>query len=381
MQPSGGDLLYAEAILKANLDHADVLLPIVSSPVDGGVFEMRAFVASRTGHRLHVRPLELSILERIESAPVSCYSQMAIFEKIRGAYDLERLEHSRLLAVGCGGAASFIEDMARCGVGEFVLVDPDHVSAANIGTQQTYGDDVDRSKVECLTDRIRRINPLAFVVACPMSLDDLSDRELCWLARTPLTGAPPVSTLVAGMTDDFYAQARVNRLALNFGLPSLCAQVYAEGRAAEVTFTHPAVTPACHRCRLDSRYRAYLEEGFINDVGSGGTPYVSTARLNALKQFVALALLQYGSRHARWGELLERIRSRNLVQVRLDPDIPLPGFAGLSETDDRLFCDEAVWLRHDHGREVRPCPDCGGRGDLRTAVGTIADTRVRRSHR
>src|SRR5947209_191492 len=65
----------------------------------------------------------------------------------------------------------------------------------------------------------------------------------------------PVITLLCGLTDSFWAQAQVNRLALHLGIPSLCAQQYQYGQAAEITFTYPGVTPACHRCMLNSRYK------------------------------------------------------------------------------------------------------------------------------
>jgi hypothetical protein len=185
------------------------------------------------------------------------------------------------------------------------------------------------------------------------------------------------------MTDDFYAQARVNRLALNFGLPSLCAQVYAEGRGAEVTFTHPEVTRACHRCILQSRYDAYLLRGFRNTTTSSGTPFYATARLNAIKQWIALALLHHNSAHPRWSGMLGRIDQRNLAQLRLDPDSDLPGVqqAFLGADPLRLFSDEAVWLPQNPtaGSDGEPCPDCYGSGDLRASIGLLGESRIHRA--
>jgi len=118
----------------------------------------------------------------------------------------------------------------------------------------------------------------------------LSDAQVERLATEPWNGAAPVRTVICGLTDNFQAQARVNRLALKLGLPSLSAQVYREGRGAEVTFTFPGVTPACQRCILSSRYCHFLDHGQGNDVASHGTPIFATTRLNALKGFLLLAL-------------------------------------------------------------------------------------------
>lgn len=325
-----------------------------------------------------------------------CANQLGrTFARVRHAYDLDWLAHCRVVLVGLGGAAAFAEDAARWGVGEFALTDPDTVCEENLATQQVYRRDIGRPKVECIAERIRDINPAATVVSYRKELNDFSDDE-CQMALFgyQVTGfGPPAHpphtrriTLLCGFTDDFYAQARINRLALQFGLPSLCAQVYREGRAAEVTFTFPGVTRACHRCILSSRYKAYLERRFKNDVGSQDCPLVATSRLNALKGIIALAILHYGSNQPRWGNLLGRIGIRNLCQIRMDPDVSeslgFDVFDRVFQNADRhrLICDEAVWLPQ---QEESPdtgypyhCPDCGGTGDLRNAAGRFADTRI-----
>lgn len=120
-----------------------------------------------------------------------------------------------------------------------------------------------------------------------------------------------------------------------------------------------------------------------NDVTSHGTPIFATTRLNAIKGFILLAMLHHGSSHPRWGNMLERIGNRNLVLIRMDPDIKQSlgvaqfdkAFGGGDAT--RLFFDEVVWLPEKHespetGYKV-VCPDCGGTGDLRNAIGK-ADT-------
>jgi hypothetical protein len=215
-------------------------------------------------------------------------------------------------------------------------------------------------------------------------LEDLSDDEIRKLSFDPLGGRESRRTVICGLTDNFEAQARVNRLALKYMLPSICAQVYAEGRGAEVTFAFPGVTPACHRCILSSRYKYYASPNNANTVTSDGTPIFSTTRLNAIKGFILLALLHHGSEHPRWGNMLLRIGKRNLVQIRMDPDIAvslgLKGFDKVFENagKERLFFDEVIWLPQDPecpATGYAVCPDCGGTGDLRHAAGKFEDTR------
>lgn len=301
------------------------------------------------------------------------------FERVKTAYDLELMAKTNFIVIGAGGAAQWVEDMARAGIGQFVLIDPDTVSETNLATQQTYRRDIARPKVDCIAERVKDINPTASVITRQQYLDDIGDDEMSAFR------ADGKINILCGFTDNFWAQARVNRIALREKIPSLCAQVYREGRGAEVTFTYPGVTPACHRCILSSRYRFYFEEGGLNEVTSYGTPIFTTGRLNAVKGFVALAMIHHGSAHPRWGGTLSRIGNRNLVQVRLDPDFGET--MGLSVFDrvlknaeqERLFFDETVWLPQEPESPVTGytyhCPDCGGGGDLRHAVIT-GDTKI-----
>lgn len=437
-RPSCGDEVYAERILKAIEDLECLWLPIVNTIPDTGQFSLVPWAVYRAHNgvtvvrgRLQVvhapakcileicreRVLEaiqagkvleeLVIGKRPESASVDAiagadtdmpeHANLAgagqaaaifdtgqTFERVVDAYDLPLMKVSRIIAVGAGGAADWLEQLARAGVGQFVMIDPDAVSETNLATQQTYRRDIGRPKVDCIAERIRDVNPTARVIALQKSLDDLTDTDIRRLAFEPIDGCEPVRTVLCGLTDNFFAQARVNRLALHLGLPSLCAQVYREGRAAEITFTFAGATPACHRCILSSRYRYFLEQGQTNNVTSHGTPIFATTRLNAIKGFVTLALLHHGSDHPRWGRVLSRIGKRNLIQVRMDPD--LADTLGMTVFDrvfqgadkDRLFFDEVVWLPQDQeciATGYPSCPDCGGTGDLRDAIGRFDDTR------
>ncbi|MGI8467323.1 MAG: ThiF family adenylyltransferase [Pyrinomonadaceae bacterium] len=411
-QPSGGDIEYASRILAAIPKLEYLYLPIVMTKPDTGSFSLLPFVALRDGETVKIKRIELVIVRDNDPMKVSSDSadekkdsaisvmdtklnngkgkySSEIFKRVENAYDLNYLSDCRVVVFGTGGAADFIENIVRAGVGQIILVDKDTVSESNLATQQTYLCGVGRPKVECIAERLLQINPQALTVAIPRWLnDDFDDEELAELLADEIQGRKPTRTLLCGLTDNFYAQARINRLALQFGVPSLCAQVYKEGRGAEITFTYPGVTPACHRCILSSRYRAFLEQNYQNEVTSHGTPIFATARLNAIKGFIALGLLHHGTDHPRWGNLLKRIGNRNLVQLRMDPDFTdTLGFDIFDRTFDgantsRLLFDEAIWVEQKaecpaNGYDYY-CPDCSGTGDLGLSIGTLDDTRKMR---
>ena len=389
--PSQGDLVYAERILKAIPEIDRLLLPIVQTEPDAGAFTLRSYCIVRATKGVELLEIPLNIVDEAPQIDVT----EPTFERVAGAYDLERMASVRLVVVGVGGAAAFVEEMARCGVGEFVLIDPDVVDVPNLATQQVYRRDLGRPKVDAVADRVLDVSPWARVATLHGSLDDLSDAEVSELVRCSIRPADttcPVTTVLCGFTDDFHAQARVNQLALRNGVPMLAAQVYQHGRGCEVSFHAPGITPACGRCVLGGRYRAF-EEGYENTVGSGGTPLFATTRLNALKAEVALAIV-HGWPHPtksiagqRWIDLLNRIANRNLIQVRLDPDIAttlgLQVFdSAFAACDERVVVDETVWLTQKPENEETgfpTCPHCGGTGNLWDAQDCVgpADTEWR----
>lgn len=300
------------------------------------------------------------------------------FNRVRQAFHLTHLSACRAVCVGAGGSAGFIEDLARTGIGQIALIDPDIIELPNISRQMVYRRDLGRAKVEALAERIRDINPRASVQAHVRALDALDDCAMHHLLLGAWPDATaPRQTLLCGLTDSFAAQGRVNRLALQFGVPSLCAQTYFEGRGGEITFTYPGVTPACHRCILKRRYEDHATH-VTNPVTSHASPIFTTSVINAMKGYVALGLLHHGTGQPRWGDMLSAIAARNLVQIRLDPD--LGGKLGLHAFDrafagadrSRLFFGEPLWLPQAPEPE---CPDCGGFGDLRVAAGGFCDTR------
>lgn len=393
VSPSTGDAHYAERILAAIPDLERLVMPIVQTAPDTGQASMRVFVAERGTQGVLVRETPIYVTPNDDQRPLSWFDSPA-FARVADAVNLPLLARCRLVVVGVGGGAQFVETMVRQGVGEVALIDPDVVDLPNLATQQVYRRDLGRAKVDALRDRLRDVNPSVSVRTIPASLDTQTDSFLSRLATRRWPGRPqPEVTLWCGFTDDFWAQARVNRLALNLGQPMLAAQVWPRGAGVEVSFMAPGITPACGRCVLGQRYRAWLQHGFSTPGRSQGTPLPVTDRLNALKGHLALALLHgmAGSTWSadpaskRWRRLLDAVATRNLAVVRLDPDIATSLGVHLfdqalgSADRSQLAMDETIWRPQEPESPATgfpPCGDCGGTGDLRAVVGTIRETRL-----
>lgn len=393
LRPSRNDLDYAGRILAGIPELERFLLPIAQTTPDTGSFTLRGYAAVRSRETLRLEDVDVLVV------PASAHSEAvpAEFARVTDAYDMQVMERARLVTVGCGGSAAFLEDMARAGVAEIVLIDPDVVEAPNIGTQQSYRSAIGMAKVDALALRLVDISPTLRVWTLRTKLEELDDDAVRRLAVGWLPGAlhpAPTATVLCAFTDTFEVQARVHRLGLHLGVPVVGGTVYKEGRGIELTFAAQGVTSACIRCAQSSRYAAYLDHGYQNEVGSVGAPIMATARLNAMKIPIVLGLLHTVSRSARpehgatrrFCRLIERVANRNLVVASLDPDIyetlGLPMFApstaaSASGADSDEPFDVVKW-RHptpddgDHGAPI--CPDCGGTGDLSTSMGRFMST-------
>lgn len=297
----------------------------------------------------------------------------AYFSKVSTLYPAKVLEKV-IVCIGTGGARSFLENMARSGFKNYVLVDADVVSPTNVATQGVYISEIGRKKVEVIRDRILDINPDARIVCIDRFLDDgMSDDEFRnYLDKFPNKSA--TDYLILGCTDNFEAQKRSSLLALKYGMPYLAAMMYEGGAAAELIFVYPGVTESCPRCLLRDRFEKY-ENGFINNVDSSACPIFATERMNALKGYIALMLLMYKEDpESRFNSMLDEVKDRNFVEIRMDPHLKdskleIGLFDRVLEGASRYtYMDETLWIpqhpdRAEYGEE--PCLLCGGTGDLR----------------
>lgn len=295
------------------------------------------------------------------------------FRKVSSLYP-DKVLDKVIVCVGTGGARSFLENCARSGFRNYVLIDADIVSPSNVATQGVFISEMGKKKVEVIRDRILDINPAATVVCVDRFLDDnMSDEEFRgYMDR--FRNKRPADYLILGCTDNFEAQKRSSFLALKYGIPYLAAMMYEGGAAAEIIFVYPGVTESCPRCLLRNRFEKY-ESGFRNDVDSSSCPIFATERMNSLKGYIALMLLMYHEDPANpLSRMLDDVKDRNFVEIRLNPYLKDSKLGiGLfdrvfADASRYVYFDETLWVpqhpdRPEFGAE--PCRLCGGTGDLK----------------
>ncbi|HBS26190.1 MAG TPA: hypothetical protein DD827_03510 [Gammaproteobacteria bacterium] len=357
-----GDLGYLRAIFNALPNLEKFLVPILYS-TNNGKLEIMPYVA----YRDNVKDYREAKL-KIKHAPQKpAFAKKALDAKIDKSVNPQLIANTKIFAVGCGGANNIYENVFRLGLGHLSVMDFDTVDDSNLVTQGWYADQIGKPKVEALADTFSRLVP--FKHDLKRRLTCLNEDFLALDDQTLIEQAGDADLLMF-MTDNFWAQARGNRLALKLQKPAIFAMMYERAQCCEVSFIIPGVTPSCHRCAVSNRYKAYLEEGYENDVGSEGSLIFQTHLLNSIIGELALAILHRDLPEYEHGAWFDKNKGRNFLQTRLNPKYDDPYFTKIFGNEPRAVCFDSIWqnIEPECPPKYKSCPDCSGSGDLTKAV-------------
>jgi molybdopterin/thiamine biosynthesis adenylyltransferase len=184
---------------------------------------------------------ENGVLQFVDSEGVVCkkepYSlKLDIFSRNTGILESDIMLKTGAMLIGCGSVGSLVAlELAKAGVGRFLLIDNDILGYHNICRHQCGIYDVGKYKTEAVKERILQINPTAKVVTqnmtvqeVPLSVfDEFCDKE----------------TIVIGGADnregDFYA----NQIAKEVGMPLISIGCWERAFAGEIFYCLPDGMP------------------------------------------------------------------------------------------------------------------------------------------
>ncbi len=247
-----------------------------------------------------------------------------------------------------GGAYGLARDLVRCGLGAITLLDFDRIDAANPARQDFYMNDLGRHKVTAVAEDLRRINPEVDV--------RVLTRDFCEMSPEEIDEHFGDTDLLVYATDHFPAQARGNIEALRLNKPAMWIGMYARGRAGEIIYHVPGLTPACYRCICASRYQAF-PTGATRVPSTGGT-ILDLHLVDAVAGQIAVGMLTRGQDN-RMGRLIEQLGDRNLLQIKIDPEYRLGEkdiFGLYLGNHPANFSFSTIALPMDRDAS---CPDCG----------------------
>ncbi len=167
-----------------------------------------------------------------------------LFHRTRGVFETDALKDRTVGIVGVGSGGSFIaRELAKMGVGGFVLIDHDRMEVGNVCRHECGLSDVGRLKVNAVRDLIRDRNPHARIVTLAEKVEGGSLAKV----EAALKG---VDALVIA-TDNRASRMLLNRLALKLGVTTTFGAVFRRAYGGQVLRLIPGLTP-CYQCFVDA---------------------------------------------------------------------------------------------------------------------------------
>jgi molybdopterin/thiamine biosynthesis adenylyltransferase len=162
----------------------------------------------------------------------------------RNPDERQALSDKHIAIVGCGSVGGGVAEIAaRTGVGATTLIDPDTLSAENIGRHVLTTHDIGRPKVDALASHLLAINPeLAITAEYGAFSGDLA----------------PTPDLLISAVDSFQCESLINIYALDAKVPAIYAGVWGAASVGELYYVIPGKTP-CYHCFASFRKTAAQE--------------------------------------------------------------------------------------------------------------------------
>lgn len=184
----------------------------------------------------------------------------ALFARSAGILSEQLLEKS-VMVVGLGSGGSYVtECLARSGVGRFVLLDGESVEADNLCRTTYYSGDIGCTKVSAISRHLQNINPTVAITPFETDLAGVGHKRLAAMVNSV--------DLIIALTDDPYAQSRLNHYAYYYNKPALFAALYRGAEGGEIIICIPGKTP-CMECATGGVREALSRPDAEIDYGTG----------------------------------------------------------------------------------------------------------------
>ena len=234
-----------------------------------------AILVSEDDHvRAYVRPKSTESLE--QAAVLRQPRRSQLYSRSRGILESSLLEDRKVAVVGLGsGGSHVVIELAKAGVGKFVLVDFDRIELHNIIRHICGLSDLGRLKTNVMRDRILDKNPFAEVEIHNTNINNLDD------ARKILKG----SDVIIAATDNIRSRLNINTLSIELGIPTLYGKCAVRAAGGEVLRVRPKVGPCFSCIYVDASMEASAEEmSSFRQAREANPPYVGDDEVKATIQ-------------------------------------------------------------------------------------------------
>jgi len=176
-----------------------------------------------------------------ESIPVCIEDiRQSLSSRRRGLLETDLLKDRSVLIVGLGtGGILVAVELAKAGVGKFILVDPDRLEMGNISRHNAGISFVGRKKVAAAKDLIRETNPFSEVGIHPVRADEKTEELLRSLIKS--------CDLVICAADDRSSKLFINALCVDAKKPVIFGGAFQRAYGGQVLRVRPCES-ACFHC-------------------------------------------------------------------------------------------------------------------------------------
>ena len=162
--------------------------------------------------------------------------KLDVFSRNTGILESDIMLEKGAMFIGCGSVGSlFALELAKAGVGRFLLIDNDIFGYHNICRHQCGIYDVGRYKTESLAERILQVNPYAKIVTKNMTVQDVPIAELVEFCDK--------NTIVIGGADNREGDLYANNLAQQIEMPFMSIGCWERAFAGEIFYCLPKGMP------------------------------------------------------------------------------------------------------------------------------------------
>ena len=171
-----------------------------------------------------------------------------LFSRNTGILETDWMMDKCAIMLGCGSVGSLVAlELARAGVGTFVLIDNDIVEYHNLCRHQCGIHDVGSFKVDAMKRRILDINPHANVVTCAKIVEEVPKDIFDKYAGK--------NTVFVGCADNREADVYGNRISMMYDSAYVSAGFWERAFAGEIFYHLPEENMPCYKCALGSGER------------------------------------------------------------------------------------------------------------------------------
>lgn len=168
----------------------------------------------------------------------------SIFSRNKGILETDKMTRKRAVILGCGSVGSLVAmELARAGVGHFLLADPDIVEYHNICRHQCGIEDVGDLKINALERKLKNINPHVEIFKFEGIVQNLPKAQLDEFCTEG-------DTVFVGCADNRAADVYANRISIYYGAYFISIGFWERAYAGEIFYHIPGKGMPCYECAL-----------------------------------------------------------------------------------------------------------------------------------